>query len=202
MTSSIRQYLSLCRAKQADTLVREVLIPSSSPSDLTIPTVEVFATRKEILLYLAYCESFPSSIGILNKFLLWLNCVRTCSKYDFALVFVVFFPCIHYLTKTHSCPRNRQGTILFTQPKMNNLFWPDENSIEQCFAANVNVVNNTEQVVEPDLACNQVNNTEQYCSPLTMWAAKHCSMLFSSEQVVDFLRCTCQRTLNGRGVQS
>ena len=26
---------------------------------------------------------------------------------------------------------------LHTQPKMNNLFWPDENSIEQCFAANI-----------------------------------------------------------------
>ena len=36
---------------------------------------------------------------------------------------------------------------------MNNLFWADENSIEQCFAAsNVanNVANNTEQVVEPE----------------------------------------------------
>ena len=38
-----------------------------------------------------------------------------------------------------------------TQPKINNLFWPDENSIEQCFAAY-----NTKQVVEPKLACNQV----------------------------------------------
>ena len=24
-----------------------------------------------------------------------------------------------------------------TQPKMSNLFWPDENSIEQCFAAHI-----------------------------------------------------------------
>ena len=30
-----------------------------------------------------------------------------------------------------------QCTINCTQPKMNNLFWPDENSIEQCFAANI-----------------------------------------------------------------
>ena len=44
-----------------------------------------------------------------------------------------------------------------TQQKTHNLFWPDENSIEQCFAAHiVQVVNNTEQVDEPELACSQV----------------------------------------------
>ena len=44
-----------------------------------------------------------------------------------------------------------------TQPKINNLFWPDENSIEQCLLPTLfNVVNNTKQVVEPELACNQV----------------------------------------------
>ena len=37
-----------------------------------------------------------------------------------------------------------------TQPKMNNLFWPDV-LMPKLF----NVVNNTEQVVEPELACNQ-----------------------------------------------
>ena len=47
--------------------------------------------------------------------------------------------------------------LLSTQPKMNNLFWPDENSIEQCFAAHiVQGFNNTEQVDEPELTCNQV----------------------------------------------
>ena len=35
-----------------------------------------------------------------------------------------------------------------TQLKMNNLFWPDENSIEQCFAANI------------------VQCCQQYCSTL------------------------------------
>ena len=44
-----------------------------------------------------------------------------------------------------------------TQPKMNNLFWPDENIIEHFLLPTLfNVVNNTEQVVEPELACNQV----------------------------------------------
>ena len=28
-------------------------------------------------------------------------------------------------------------TVCSTQPKTNNLFWPDENNIEQCFAANI-----------------------------------------------------------------
>ena len=35
-----------------------------------------------------------------------------------------------------------------TQQKMNNLFWPDENSIEQCFAAHI------------------VQCCQQYCSTL------------------------------------
>ena len=37
---------------------------------------------------------------------------------------------------------------LSTQQKMNNLFWPDENSIEQCFAAHI------------------VQGCQQYCSTL------------------------------------
>ena len=36
-----------------------------------------------------------------------------------------------------------------TQPKMNNLFWPDENSVEQCFAARI------------------VQGCQQYCSTLS-----------------------------------
>ena len=44
---------------------------------------------------------------------------------------------------------------------MNNLFWADENSIEQCFAAN-NAANNTEQVVEPERYSLQTGNVEQY----------------------------------------
>ena len=27
--------------------------------------------------------------------------------------------------------------LVYTWPKMSNLFWPDENSIEQCFAAHI-----------------------------------------------------------------
>ena len=44
-----------------------------------------------------------------------------------------------------------------TQQKMNNLFWPDENSIEQCFAAHIpnNIVDNIEQCGQQNiiLAC-------------------------------------------------
>ena len=29
------------------------------------------------------------------------------------------------------------GFVYYTQPKTNNLFWSDENSIEQCFAAHI-----------------------------------------------------------------
>ena len=53
---------------------------------------------------------------------------------------------------------------------MNNRFGADENRLEQCFAANI------------------VQCCQQYCSVL-MWAAKHCSMLFSSGQNRLFIFC-------------
>ena len=44
-----------------------------------------------------------------------------------------------------------------TQPKMNNLFWPDEKAVNNILLPTLfNVVKNIEQVVEPKLACNQV----------------------------------------------
>ena len=72
-----------------------------------------------------------------------------------------------------------------TQQKMNNLFWHDENSDEQCFAAHI--VQCCQQYwtscwawIQPAIRC---NNVKQYCwQPWTMWAAKHCSILFSSGQ--------------------
>ena len=36
-----------------------------------------------------------------------------------------------------TCCRRTKGNGRCTQPKMNNLFWLDENSIEQCFSANI-----------------------------------------------------------------
>ena len=40
--------------------------------------------------------------------------------------------------------------VFCTQQKMNNLFWPDESSIEQCFAAHI------------------VQGCQQYCSTLLL----------------------------------
>ena len=52
-----------------------------------------------------------------------------------------------------------------TQLKMNNLFWPDENSIEQCFAAHI--VQGCQQYCSTLLhliaGLFRLNNTEQYC---------------------------------------
>ena len=52
-----------------------------------------------------------------------------------------------------------------TQQKMNNLFWPEENSHEQCFAAHI--VQGCQQYCSTllHLIAGQfrLNNTEQYC---------------------------------------
>ena len=42
----------------------------------------------------------------------------------------------------------RKILLWYTQQEMNNLFWPDENSIEQCFATHI------------------VQGCQQYCSTL------------------------------------
>ena len=47
-----------------------------------------------------------------------------------------------------SCRRNGLGLSSAAQQKRNNLFWPDENSNEQCFAAHI------------------VQGCQQYCSTL------------------------------------
>ena len=55
--------------------------------------------------------------------------------------------------------------IFNTQLKMNNLFWADENSIEQCFAAHI--VQGCQQYCSTLLrliaGLFRLNNTEQYC---------------------------------------
>jgi hypothetical protein len=54
------------------------------------------------------------------------------------------------------------------------------------------LVNNVEQCCWAWIGC---NNIVQYCSQLwTMWAAKHCSILFSSvlHQPERFYACTCK----------
>ena len=52
-----------------------------------------------------------------------------------------------------------------TQQKMSNLFWADENSIEQCFAAHI--VQGCQQYCSVLLSLNKpairCNNVEQYC---------------------------------------
>ena len=54
----------------------------------------------------------------------------------------------------------------YTQQKMNNLFWPDENSIEQCFAACPHCSRLSTilfNIVTPDCRLVQAQQLVQYC---------------------------------------
>ena len=83
----------------------------------------------------------------------------------------------------------------FTQLKTNNLFGPDENRLEQCFAANIvlYVVDYIVSIVELELACNQVKQcwttlltTVNSVGSKTLFNA----LFFRPEQVVRlFLLC-------------
>ena len=81
-----------------------------------------------------------------------------------------------------------------TQQKTHNLFWPDENSIEQCCAAHI--VQGCQQYCQHCYTCLQANSGSSTCSVLlTTLNNVGSTTLFSPvfirpEQVVRFLLCT------------
>ena len=73
--------------------------------------------------------------------------------------------------------------VLPTRVKTHNLFRVDENSLKQCCAAHIVQCCQHYCSTLLHLIAGQfrLNNAEQYCwQHWTMWAAQHCSRLFSS----------------------
>ena len=82
--------------------------------------------------------------------------------------------------------------LLCTQQKSHNLFWPDENSIEQCFAAHIVQGTILFNIVTPD--CRLIQAQQYRTILLTTYNNVGSTTLFNvvfirPEQVVRFLLC-------------